>query len=263
MLEIALERRTYLERLADGPAWKRDLIDDLGDSRSTVDRAIAALTDAGLVERTDEGFRLTYSGHVMLEAVTEARAVGETVAAADGTLNHLPTDSPRDHRFFADAELTLMVDTPPATVLRATTDVLDGADRFLGASFVANDERFVDRLYEQTVETGTMEAEFAVTGSLASWVNDRYPSRTQRFVENDHFRGYVVDSLPHAFYLAERDGETTAYIEVHAEQDNVVGFVENDAPWAVSWLRSRWDATVADAVPLGTYLRDVGAWQGT
>lgn len=258
MLELALERRGYLERLAAAPAWKRDLIDDLGDSRSTVDRALAALTDADLVERGDDGFRLTYGGHVLLETVTEAQAVGEAVAAADGALNHLPTAAPRDHRFFAGAEPTVIGEQPPAAVIGALTDVVREADRFRGASFVANDERFIDLVYERSVETGAMPLEFVVTRSLAGWMTDQYPSRVRRFADSDHFRGHVVDSLPHAFYLAERDGETTAYLGVHGPAGTFVGFVGNDTPAAVAWLEERWEATVADAVPFGTYLRREG-----
>ncbi|MFC7176287.1 ArsR family transcriptional regulator [Halosegnis marinus] len=62
MLELVLSRRRYLERLADAPAWKRDLIDEFDHSRSTVDRALAALTDAGLVAAGEAGYETTYSG---------------------------------------------------------------------------------------------------------------------------------------------------------------------------------------------------------
>lgn len=79
MLETALARRDYLERLAEAPAWKRTLIDDLGDSRSTVDRAVETLQDVGLVERTEDGFRTTYAGRVLLDTATEASG-----GAADG-----------------------------------------------------------------------------------------------------------------------------------------------------------------------------------
>jgi predicted transcriptional regulator len=262
MLDIARKRRAFLERLAATPAWKRDLIDDLGRSRSTVDRAVASLVDAGLVERTDAGFVTTYSGRLMLDQVREAAAVVDTVADAAGTLNHLPTDIPREGRFFDGATIVSMEERSPAAVLRGITEVASEADRFRGAAFVANDERFIDTLFGRSVEAGPLEVEFLVTEPLAAWMSDAYADRVRAIVGSDHADVHVVESLPHAFYLAERDSGTTAYLGVHGDHDNFVGYVENDSRAAVEWVAARWAAHRGAATPFERHLREAGRWSG-
>jgi predicted transcriptional regulator len=260
MLEVAVQRQDFLGLLAEGPVHKRDLIDELGHSRSTVDRAVDSLTEAGLVERADGGFVATYSGRLLLDQVTETRAVVETVAAAGTTLNHLPTDVPRESRFFADADVVSVENNSPAEVLRGITAVLEGSERFRGASFVANDDRFIDAIYERTVERTAMEVEFLLTPSLAAWLAANYPERMRPLAKSDHLACHVIESLPQAFYLAEREGETTAYLGVHGDQGNFVGYVENDTAAAVSWVESRWTAARDGATPLARHLREAGEW---
>jgi predicted transcriptional regulator len=260
MLEVAVQRQDFLELLARGPVHKRDLIDELGHSRSTVDRAIDSLTEAGLVERVDGEFVATYSGRLLLDQLTETRAVAETVTAAGATLNHLPTDVQRESRFFVDADVVSVENSSPAEVLRGITEVLEQSDRFRGASFVANDDRFIDAIYERTVERTAMEVEFLLTPSLAAWLAANYPERMRPLARSDHLACHVIESLPQAFYLAEREGETTAYLGVHGDQGNFVGYVENDTAAAVSWVESRWTAARDGATPLAPHLREAGEW---
>jgi predicted transcriptional regulator len=236
MLDLALERRAYLERLAERPAWKRDLIDDLGDSRSTVDRSIEALTDAGLVAERDNGFETTYAGRVLLDTVTEATAIAEPTAAAAELADHLPDEAPRNHRFFAGGDVVSMDRTPPAVVVDRLTESLAAADRVRGAAIAPNSEQFIDVLYRRSVVEEALRMELLVPASLVPTLVENYPDRLQGSLTSEWLAIRVVDSLPFAFYLMEADGATTARLLFHGPHDNLLGYVENDREAAVEWM---------------------------
>lgn len=250
MLDLALARRAYLERLAEQPAWKRDLIDDLGDSRSTVDRAIAALTDAGLVEERDEGFVTTYVGRVLLDTVTEATAVAETAGAAAELARDLPADAPRDHRFFAGGEVIGTDRFPPAVVVDRITEALAAADRVRGAAVAPNSEQFIEVLYRRSVIEAELRVDLLVPEALVPTLVENYPERLQGSLHSEWLGLHVVDHLPYAFYLMTADDATTARLLVHGPHGNLLGYVENDRPSAVGWLAGLYDEYRGRSRPL-------------
>jgi predicted transcriptional regulator len=260
MLEIALSRRAYLERLAEGPAWKRDLIDDLGDSRSTVDRAIEALTDAGLVEEGDDGFVTTYTGRVLLDTVTEATAVAETAGAATGLARDLPADAPRNHRFFAGGAVIGTDRLPPAVVTDRITESLAAADRVRGAAVAPNSEQFIEVLYRRSAVEEELRVDLLVPASLVPTLVENYPERLEGSLQSEWLGLHVVDQLPYAFYLMTADGVTTARLLVHGPHSNLLGYVENDRADAVEWLAGLYDEYRSASRPLAELAAERPEW---
>lgn len=260
MLDLALARRTYLERLAEGPAWKRDLIDDLGDSRSTVDRAIETLTDAGLVVERDDGFATTYIGRVLLDTVTEATAIGETAAAATELAANLPADAPRDHRFFAGGEVVSMDRHPPARVVERITESLAAADRVRGAAIAPNSEQFIEVLYQRTVVEAELRMDLLVPEPLLPTLVERYTDRLTGSLGSERLTFHVIEDLPYAFYLMTSGETTTAQLVVHGPHDNFLGYVENDHETAVEWLEGLYTDYRSQSRPLGAIAADRPDW---
>jgi predicted transcriptional regulator len=256
MLDTALSRRDYLERLAEAPAWKRDLIDDLGDSRSTVDRAVDTLQDSGLVERTDEGFRTTYAGRVLLDTVREATAIADTAGAATGLLDHLPIDAPRDHRFFDDATVESMADRSPSVVLNRITESLAAADRVRGGAVATNSDEFIDVIRRRTLVEGDLQVELLLPESTAAQVAADYTAIIEESLDSDHVTLQVVDDLPFAFYLMTADGATDAQLLAHGPYGNFLGYVENDTPVAVDWLEALFVDHRREARPFRAFAAD-------
>ena len=253
MLDLAFARRQYLVRLSDGPAQIRDLVDEFEHSRSTVNRAIRALEEGGLVERGADGYETTYAGRILLDTVDEAFAVAEAVEASDGVLNELPS-SPRNHRFFADAEVVTMAEESPAAVLSRLRRVAEAADRFRGASIAANDEQFVSTLYRRAVVEESLELSFVLTESVADYLAAESPGRARSVVEAG-VDVRIVSDLPFAWYLSTVDGRTTAYLAIHGDRGNFLGYAANDDPDAVEWLADLFDVRWERGTSLAAYYR--------
>lgn len=251
MLDLAFARRRYLVRLSDGPAQIRDLVEEFEHSRSTVNRAVRALEEGDLIERGTDGYEATYAGRILLDTVDEASAIAEVVEASDGVLNELPS-APRNHRFFADAELVTIADTSPATVLTRLRRVAEAADRFRGASVAANDEEFVSTLYRRTVAEESLELSFVLTERVADYLAAESPERARSVVDAGVEMSVVTD-LPFAWYLSTVEDRTTAYLAIHGDRGNFLGYAANDDPDAVGWLAGLFDAQHERGTPLAAY----------
>ena len=66
-IEIVADRTDFLDLLTDERLPKRKIVEKLGHSRSTVNRAIRRLAEAGLVDESADGCRTTTVGRLALE----------------------------------------------------------------------------------------------------------------------------------------------------------------------------------------------------
>lgn len=103
LLDVLLARQEFVACLSEHPRTKPELVVDCQVSRSTVDRGIADLEEAGLVRRTRGRYELTLFGEIVahefdkvFDRMVAFAEVREFVAA-------LPGDADLDATLFADA----------------------------------------------------------------------------------------------------------------------------------------------------------------
>ncbi|MFC6735948.1 MarR family transcriptional regulator, partial [Halolamina salina] len=90
LLDLVGDRAEFLRLLRDGPLFKRDIIDRLDTSRSTVDRAVDDLVEAGLVASVDGGYRTTRTGRLVLQRYETLREDIENVIDAASVVDAMP-----------------------------------------------------------------------------------------------------------------------------------------------------------------------------
>src|SRR6056297_1076164 len=102
---LLADRIDLLTLLEGSRLPKREIVDELGYSRSTVNRAITQLADAGLVDDAPRGCQTTFVGSLL---ATQYRAYRETVGdviQAREVLTALPTDADLPAAVLADADV--------------------------------------------------------------------------------------------------------------------------------------------------------------
>ncbi|QLD86882.1 tetratricopeptide repeat protein [Natronomonas halophila] len=242
VVSLALRRRNVLDALRE-PRTKRELVDELDVSRSTVDRAVRELETAGLVDWDEGSYRLTAVGSALRAAVDRLLAVGEGVAAIADALPALPPDidppaalladgtlhtaSAEDHRlpgpirtYLGEAEAVQIV-TPPATgppVLSATRELGSGSVD------VVLDTAAVDSLPE------------------------RLPGITRWLAAADRASAFAGDTPPVAVLVVETD-DAEAVLLVGEDVDGLVA-VEATDPEAVAWGRELIATAIEGATPV-------------
>jgi tetratricopeptide (TPR) repeat protein len=205
VLDVVRRRWSVFEQLLDGPMYKRDLVAAVDRSRSTVDRAVRELDDAGLVERVDGGYVATVAGQLAAE---EYRTATDSMAAVEGAmaaLEPLPHDAPVSGALLADATIsTADRDTDAAALADRFVDHCSRADEPRVAIAGAADEAFVEAVRTATdgsvllpsADDGNPDGRAATSPPPFSLL--RTPSRVTVLVHTDGGR-------PHALIEATSD----------------------------------------------------------
>jgi predicted transcriptional regulator len=239
LLELVRYRRAYLQFLAPEPRHKRDVIDALEDSRSTVDRAIERLHDAGVVTRTDDGAWVTTTqGDVLLAAVEELRETAEVVGAAEEVLPYFPCEERVPPALFRDAVVDVANGPRPLAIAERVRDAMANADAIRGFAMADHDVGVKDELIERSLGDPGVDVEFVFDAALADGVaaNDDVPIAEMAAEPGNGF--YVHETVPFGLYLVEQSTGPQVTIVGYDEQNIVRGQVTSTNPGAVHWAET-------------------------
>lgn len=170
-LQKCLRTRSHFLARLRRPRQKCELADDLEESRSTIDRALRELEDAGFVERADRGYRTTLTGELALEAYRRYSARLDGLLSARDALDPLPTDAALDGALFEEATVSLPTSCSPHAPVEALESLLADADHarvFATAVIPA----YVDIYHEKIVEEG-MTADIVCAEGVFDWILSR------------------------------------------------------------------------------------------
>lgn len=252
--ELVWSRREYLDALTAEPRRKAALVEALDVSRSTVNRAIAELDDAGLVEDVAGGCRLTLAGRLGAEALETYRSHLDGVDEVRELLPALPPDASLDLDLVAGAEVEPARGTAPYRAYHAFERLIEASSRLRGAARTFSNPRSREVFDELVVERG-VPVEFYLGPSLLRQVRETYPGVLDSWVEDGSFSAHVVADPPrHSILVSERPEGDRAGVAVYTEANEFLGVLINDADDAVRWARERLDALAERAVPLSRHL---------
>ena len=239
-------RRAFLAALRGGPQRKRDLVDALETSRSTVDRAVSDLAAAGLVTETHDGVKITLAGRMAVEIDgTYQRRIDEL---ADGitALGELDGDLRIDDGFLADARIEAASPHVPDMVF----------DRFYESVAAAPWAKLVvpTVLREHIVRFGEeMRAQqTAVQVVIDTQVLDvllddpAMAAVLDTFVESEHMAVFAA-SLPVSFGVWETPEEAGVIVYTDTGPHSVL---VNSRCAARRWARAVYEEAAADAEPI-------------
>ncbi|KAB1198675.1 MULTISPECIES: winged helix-turn-helix domain-containing protein [Haloferax] len=252
LLGLLVERANFLEVLADGPYDKRALADILGTSRSTVDRVIRTLVNAGVVHQRDNGYELTLSGRCALDAYERYEQTVRGLTNAQKLLSMLPSDAPLDPVVLSGARVyTSSPDIPDAVIEQLFASIQD-SETLYGIAPVAIEGQ-LEAFYDAATAGGTA-VEMLVANELNEKLLDSPRSRSV-IIENlqkDEVNVYRGE-IPFGFGLWATDDE--AGIVVYTDT-GVGGVATNDNEEAISWVVDTFESlqSESEAVTLESVL---------
>jgi hypothetical protein len=208
--------------------------------RTTLDRGIRELVDAGLAERADGGVRATAVGANALEAHDRYRARLDGLARGGPLFDALPEDTPLDGRFLAGASISEPDPNVPDGVVERLFESVRSADAVYGVAPAALTGH-LDTVDDKATAGGTVPRMVATPAVLDHLV-DRRGERFAADLRDGAFE-FFCDRVEISFglWIAEYD-ETDDEAGLVAYTDTGVGGVAvNDAPEAVEWARERFD----------------------
>lgn len=264
--EVLTKRTETLRVLAERPQTKPDLMDRLGVSRSTIDRAIRELEAAGLVDTTDEGYTTSATGRLALNRYDRFRTETAAVFDAAPVLSDLPPAADIPVAMLTGAETVHATSAAPYRPIERFLRALGDTDRYRAVLPTVADARQIRVLHDRVV-TGGATAELVAPASVIDHLETDFERRLSTMADTDRFTvrslsvetpssadtvGSEVDrnQPPYGVALLEAADRVTAWILVYREDGTLGGVVANDADEAVEWARRRFRAHQTAARPV-------------
>lgn len=233
-VDLVGRRLGVLTALMDGVKGVTELAEVTDSSRSTANRAVRELEEAGLVERADGGYAVTLAGRLLTERYLrfrEEEAAG--VLAAEPVLTHLPPDCPVDTAVLAGCRVETATETAPYRPRERLLSVTRDADRVRVALPALGDPQYLRSWHELVAGGG--EVELLATEALFADLDDGFPRLLSAMAATGRFTLRVGDVPDLGLALAENDGETTVLLAGFGDDGVMRGVVENDSDDAVQW----------------------------
>jgi predicted transcriptional regulator len=242
---VLAKRGETLRALLERPRSKRDMVDDLGTPRSTLDRAVRELETTGLVEYRDGAYHPTLFGRAALETHEWYRQSLEDLATAADVVAPLPPDSPLDRTFLTGAEVVASAPHLPDEVVSRLLESVGEADRVRGVAPVGMDGH-LDAFRDATA-TRAGGLELVLTPELFDHIARTRPQETLEAVESGRARFFRAD-IPFRFGLWVAD-DREAGVVVYTDT-GIRGVLVNDDGDAVEWALELYERVKGGAEPI-------------
>ncbi|WP_101294318.1 tetratricopeptide repeat protein [Halegenticoccus soli] len=246
LVRLVTKRLGFLERLGSSRLEKRELVDELDCSRSTVDRAVRELELADLVRRVDGGYETTLAGELIADRHREYVGDVADVLDANPVLASLPAGAPVDAAMLLGADVRSVDDSTVDGVLDYVHRRVGDADGLRIVAPDGLDPRLLD-VSRARIGEGEIPTELVADPALFTRYRPRLAGTVAAIAENDGEAAFSPETPPFALFLVERDGDRTALVVVHDGDRTVSGALGNGTDAAVRWAESLYDRVRADA----------------
>ncbi|RLM72707.1 MarR family transcriptional regulator [Halorubrum sp. Atlit-26R] len=232
LVGVVERRLDFLERLTAGPLRKHELVDALGHSRSTVNRAIDELEAAGLVAGETDGYRTTLSGRLLASEYREFLTVADDLAAASDVLDPLGADVDVDPAILRGAETYRAAAPDPYRPLEVLDEALADADAVAAALPAFPYPRLAERLRRAAAGGGTVD--LALADRAYRHAADRFADDLGAVARRDGCRVAAVDAVDAGVVAA--DG--TALLLTFDDDGTLRGAAASTEPEALAWAET-------------------------
>ncbi|MBV0903470.1 helix-turn-helix transcriptional regulator [Haloarcula salina] len=247
VVDVVTKRYEFLVALS-APKTKPELVASIDRSRSTVDRAIGALRDADLVERSGSEYVVTYAGRQATEAYEGFRDRLDALQRAHPVLSGLPPDADIDPEVLHGADVDTATPSAPTAPTERNVDILDGTTSFQGIG-PAVLPRYVDVIESLWSDT-SVDIELVVTDAVVDSLDSSLPDRRDTLEDLSNVSLYVTEKpMPYAVWTAEKSDGAVSGIVVYTET-GIKGAINNDTEAMNEWAREKYASFRRDARPL-------------
>lgn len=241
---LVARRSSILAALRHTARTKRDLASSLDSSRSTVDRAIRELEQAGLVERTDGALALTLPGVLALESHERHTAELAGIEDVQRRLETLPADLDVPPALFRDPT----VDAPNRHAPQRPTDPL--AHLLEDATHVKHyatgiRPEYGDTYWDVVFDDGRLDV-VATNEVVTESIRANQDILQEALATNGFTLAETDESRPYSIVIGDDRDVCVLLYEDHSLQM----VIRNDTPGTIHWALETFESLSADATPV-------------
>lgn len=245
-VKLVARRADVLEALTSGSLYKRDLIDRLEVSRSTIDRAIQELLEAGLCERTSEGFQATVAGRLLLERYQSFLDAATATLDNIDVLEPLPLDAEVAVDVLEGADIYSVEERAPYRPLEPLHDTIGAATRYRALLPVLDDPRHVRLLYDHVVVDGH-SAKLVADPGVIDQLRSEFPRRFDALADAPGVTILEGETPAFGLLFTGDDQDTTVSLIVYGTGQGVRAVLQNASEEAIGWAEQIFDRYHASA----------------
>ena len=228
-------RHECLDHLDGTALTKPELVEVADASRSTIDRAVNALLEHGLVERTGSQYAATATGSIALAEFKSYRRRLTDLDRAAPVLSALPDAVDVDPSILDGADVYETTSFAPEYPIRRSVELVERADRMCGYGPVVLPQ-YVDVIREAIIEND-LELELVFTPTVVDLLADAHEELRELFAaENTTIYRTDVEQPFYALWQADAADGTHSGI-VSCTCDGVKGAIVNDTDAMNEWAR--------------------------
>lgn len=243
LLNTLLPRHEIIECLEEKPKTKPELTRECEVSRSTINRGINSLLDAGIVERIEGSrYELTLYGSILHRDVDRLLDRFRTLSEVRTLLTEVGKATDLQAELFDDATIR----PPEGMGITAAIDAFKGADRLrivdppFGVVYmlVAAKPDLLGEIDTTILVRDEMVAEIASIDSLLDGSTPQGDVELRR----------TEDELPFSVALAQHGSHTVLYLVLQNRQGGIA-VVRTEADRAVRWGKDLYERLTTGSVP--------------
>jgi predicted transcriptional regulator len=251
VISLVTKREPILRAVGTDGVGKRELVDQLLISRSTVDRGIRELESAALLARSGEGYRRTLLGELLLAEYD--RFASTTAALLNGreVLAELPPGFELEPVLFEDATIVTASQHAPQQPISALCSVLDEGrwtQTVLPAVFPQVLDEWVALCDEEMAR-----ADIVLTDPVVSTLVGSHSESLQRLLDESRIALHQVEIAPaYGLVVAETESTATAGLVILDDRGGARAFIETETDEAISWIREAINDHLMQSTPLSS-----------
>jgi len=248
VLSTLIQREPVLYAVDVVGCDKREVTEAVSASRSTVDRSIRELENAGLVARSPDGYRRTLLGELLLSEYYRFKSQTAELLSAGEVFADLPPDVDIAPAMLDDATIITATQATPHQPISALCSLLTDAMAV---------ELLCPAVFPQLIETcttatqGANQAEILLTDPVVAALVGSYSESLAALREAGADLQLLETTPPHGLVVAEQPTGATAGLLV-VDDSGGRALVRNSGDDAVAWVRQRLRHWRSDATPLST-----------
>ena len=244
---VVVRRSETLRALDEGAVSKAALVDRLGVSRSTVDRAVRELSTVGFVTSTPSGYRTTASGRLAAEVHDRYTRRIETLGEAAPLFAGVEVVFDIDPAVVDGATLIETAPHAPSRPVAAVGDIVEAATHvsvYTGRYLSRHARLYHDRVMEAGMTVSFVTTERVIERQAATRPGDMREAVASGRVAIRH----VDRDDPVTLVLAETPSGPEMGLVVY-DDGAPRGFLGNDTPAATRWARALHERLWASGTP--------------
>lgn len=246
LVEVINRRMDVLSALST-PREKRDLVEELSLSRSTVNRAVRQLESLGLVTRRGS-YRQTVAGRLVHQVYGGFVDELAQVVRMEGLLTGMPVDHPMDLAMVRDATVHRASAAAPTATLERSAETVRRADHLKALTPRLSRPDLFDVVREE-VNDG-LALEMVLGRELLDHLREHRPEWLSAMGAAPEVELYVQAGLTPNLGAARLPDGQRAAVAVYDTAGEFRGLLENDSVEAYTWAEGVFADVRADAEPL-------------